>query len=121
MADDPGHAGAVAIAIAGINALILTNGGAAVALLAFYGDVLSSGGGLASPTLLKFALIAFALGVFAGSACAILAYLSQLAWTTTRGASPSDPDTGWRLGAVLAGIASACLFLIGVILAALSL
>lgn len=120
MADDPGHAGAVAIAIAGINAVILINGGAAGALLAFYGEALSSGtaSGLHVGPL-RLALVALALGAGAGACCAILAYLSELAWMTTRGETGGF-DVPWRIGAVVAAAASAGLFLIGIALAAYS-
>jgi hypothetical protein len=121
MASDEGHAGAVAIAISSVQALLLINGGASVALLAFYGDALSKGPiATLDKDALKVSLILFALGVFAAALCSIFAYLSQLFWTQTRG-TPGQRDERMRIVAVLWALASAGLFLSGVVAAAFAI
>ncbi|MBI1252104.1 MAG: hypothetical protein GC189_11595 [Alphaproteobacteria bacterium] len=121
MPNDEGHAGAVSLAVAGLQSLILINGGGAVALLAFYGEALSEGrtGGI-DLRWFEGSLLLFALGVAAAAFATILAYISQLFWTQTRGA-PGKRDTAVRVAAILGAFLSAALFVVGIVFAALAI
>jgi hypothetical protein len=106
---------AVTFAGATIKALLLLNGGAAVALLAFIGHLVTSNGSdlAISPTALGPALLLFSWGALCGGAVAALSYLAQIlfkeesqresrAWTIAAEA--------FRISAVSTAIAGFVLF-----------
>jgi hypothetical protein len=70
----------VSFATAAIRSLFLLNGGAVIAILAFYGDLLAGGGGavVPRPAALVAALALFIAGLIAAFLCAAAAYLGQL-------------------------------------------
>jgi hypothetical protein len=93
-----------------IKHLLLINGGAAAALLAFYGG--NSDSGLFSRGAF-FGLLWFALGVAAAVAASVSAYFAQLQYGTTN-ASSTTGDWALRVGFVLA-LVSLVLFVTGVL------
>lgn len=106
--------GAINLGAQTIKSLELVNGGAVLALLTFYGNV-----AVGAPAAVDIdrswltpALLNFASGVVWAVLCSILAYLSQLF-------SATKPTWGrteqvLRAGAILAGLVSAGLFVLGV-------
>ena len=73
----------VGFATTAIRSLFLLNGGAVIAILAFYGDVLAGGGSLPAglrPAGLVAALAFFVAGLVAAFGCAASAYLGQMAF-----------------------------------------
>lgn len=106
--------GAINIGAQTIKSLELINGGAVIAVLTFYGNVLSSSPGEIDidRSWLTPALLNFASGVAWAVLCSILAYLSQL-FSATKPAW-SRTEQVLRGGAVLAGLVSAGLFVLGV-------
>jgi len=73
----------VGFATTAIRSLFLLNGGAVIAILAFYGDVLAGGGSLPAglrPAGLVAALAFFVAGLVAAFGCAAAAYLGQMAF-----------------------------------------
>jgi len=94
-----------------IQTLIAINGGAAAAIIAFYGQALSAGKASgAAKGMLADALTAFTLGVVFATLTLILGYLTQRFWGANH---PSDADTAIREGAANAFnvVAIACALL----------
>ncbi len=111
-----------------IQSLMLVNGGAAVAILAFFGTLLSAAH---PPTihrgLVFAALLVFALGLVLGTITSLIGYRVQIRW----GAEQQDDSfdlaafdrrtislNNW---AVVVGLCSLLAFVVGVTLAALAL
>jgi hypothetical protein len=69
--------GLINLSIEGLKALLLINGGAAVAILAYLGSLASRGSAAHLPDV-KNALLCFAGGVFATALAFIVAYFTQL-------------------------------------------
>ena len=120
--DDLNLKEAFELARAGLQALILVNGGAAAGLLTFYGNLIShSGGHVKSPEGFRWALEWFALGGVGGAVLALLlAYFTQMRW----GIEIDDKTNLWSYDvftrtlhtlASLAAITSAASFGIGVV------
>jgi hypothetical protein len=105
-------AAVVGFAAAAIRSLFLLNGGAVIALLAFYGDLLAGGGGAATlrPTELVAALALFVTGLIAAFLCAAAAYLGQLAFAE---GGRQGLARALRGLALLAAAASVTLFALG--------
>lgn len=111
--------GAIQLAAQTIKSLELANGGAAIALLTFYGNSISRGSAIRlSTAYLRVGLICFAAGLFLAVVCAIFAYFSQLGtaigWRETT-------EVRLRLIAIGAAIASTALFASGVVSSALAI
>ena len=108
--------GAITLGGQTIKSLELVNGAAAIGILTFYGDVATRGTPNAiNVDCLRFGLLSFAFGVALSILTAICAYISQLIAATQE---PTDLEINWRLGALVAGIGSALLFVLGVALTA---
>jgi hypothetical protein len=112
--------GAISLGADAIKSLILVNGGAVLALLTFYGNVIAR-----SPipvaldkSWLAPALCNFASGVAWAIGASICAYLSQLITATMP--ERRNAEMGVRTTAVLAGLISTGLFVYGVYQAARS-
>jgi hypothetical protein len=111
--------GAIQLASQTIKSLELANGGAAIALLTFYGNSISHGTALKLSLLyLRVGLICFAAGLFLAVVCAIFAYFSQLG-TAIRWREATEVRL--RLIAIGAGVVSALLFASGVVSSALAI
>ena len=112
--------------------VILINGGATVALLAFIGSIWSAEVGFGITKPLAGAIACFALGVFFAACAAPAAYVSRLHELRERLTAEGNSDSGyfktwskryndavfWLLvtsyGLLLAGIAIACIWFAGV-------
>lgn len=117
--------GAIQLGGQTVKSLELVNGAAAIAVLTFYGNLISKGAsssncekatatvaGLDSAAL-KCALTSFALGVASAVLCSILGYVSQLVAATQTDAVKMEINI--RLFAVGFGIVSAGLFVLGIV------
>jgi hypothetical protein len=124
--------GAIQLGQQTLKSLELANGGAVVAILTFYGNVLKEGGAMAldRPSLTK-ALVVFAGGLFSALLAAIMGYVGQVTVATSTPDASQSPQqqlrhravslliSDWSLRlAVLAVLASASLFVYGTISAA---
>jgi uncharacterized membrane protein YidH (DUF202 family) len=69
--------GLIALSIEALKALLLINGGAAVAILAYLGSLASHSPSVHLPSM-KSALLCFAVGVLAAAVAFIVAYFTQL-------------------------------------------
>lgn len=102
-----------------IQALIAINGGAAAAIVAFYGQALSAGKvSVLAKGLLADALTAYAIGVFCGAATLIFGYLTQRMWganhPTNRDTEVRERAANWLNGiALFLALASLCSFAAG--------
>ena len=63
-----------------LKSVILINGGASVALLAFIGNLIAKGGGSATTQLLSLALAFFVYGVLLGSVAVGASYVTQYSY-----------------------------------------
>jgi hypothetical protein len=116
--------GAIELGQQTLKSLELVNGGAVIAILSFYGNVVKDGSTAPiDPTALTHGLASFATGLGAAVLAAIFAYLSQLGDATggshlseaikkcSKIPLPNLSGTGWlRVVAILCGIASFGLF-----------
>lgn len=69
---------------ASLKALILTNGGAAVALLAFIGRIWTEDTGRAAAVSLTQAVAMFSFGVLAGALATVGSYFTQMCYTSDK-------------------------------------
>lgn len=102
-----------------IKSLEIVNGGAAIAILTFYGNVLSRSNSAFefNRAALTASLLFFGLGVLSAVLCSVFAYISQL---QTARLDPERLEAGMRMTAFGFGLFSALLFGAGVVAAALS-
>ena len=111
--------GAISLAIEGLKALILINGGAAIGILTFYGNTLKDGNNLhIAKCTISTALNTFGFGVGSAIFAFILAYLSQLISATAQ--SPNTAEIGLRYASIALATSSAACFIWGVCLAGIS-
>lgn len=112
--------GAISLGADAIKSLILVNGGAVLALLTFYGNVLARfpNQGAIDKSWLAPALCNFASGVAWAVASSILAYVSQLITATMH--ERVRTEIAMRGVAIAAGLISTGLFVLGVYQAAKS-
>jgi hypothetical protein len=98
----------VDFAMTGIRALLLANGGAAVALLAFLGNVWQSPRGNVDSlvTAVQPAMLAFVLGAGLAILTSGLSYLAQTFFTSKK----KKPGTALQVAALVSGIASLSAF-----------
>jgi hypothetical protein len=110
--------GTIDLAKQSLKSLELLNGGAAIALLTFYGNVLSRSNATIPFDKAEVArgLLSFGIGLGCGLLATILAYVSQLIAATTQ----SKSEVHVRIGAILFGLASAVAFILGTLYSASS-
>lgn len=104
------------IAVNAIKTVVVINGAAAIAILAFLGNGQQSASKAMETASLTSALYLFGMGVFAGAACNMFAYFFQ-AFARERSDKPKSGHV-LRFLAVLSGVGGMFLFLFGVHLAA---
>jgi hypothetical protein len=99
-------------AVETIKALLAINGGAAVALLAFAGNIAKNGGNAASvASHLANSLLGFGLGTLLGALGFLTAYLTQLQYG--RGGESFRPAHWWHRATYALVILSALAFVVG--------
>jgi hypothetical protein len=99
-------------AVETIKALLAINGGAAVALLAFAGNIAKNGGNAASvASHLANSLLGFGLGALLGALGFLTAYLTQLQYG--RGGESFRPAHWWHAATYALVILSALAFVVG--------
>ena len=103
--------GAIDLGKQALKSLELLNGGAVVALLTFYGNVLSRSNAPVPFDKAEVAkgLLCFGMGLGCALLATIFAYVSQLVAATTQ----SRCELHIRVGAVVFGFASAAAFVLG--------
>ena len=102
--------GATVLGAQTLRSLELINGGAAVALLSFYGNAATKAGGAVHLNTLdlRVSLSWFGAGVMASASAAILAYVAQVTVATTVGRSTrwETVEVATRWVAIVAGLVS---------------
>lgn len=102
----------------GIRFVLLSNGGAAIALLAFAGDATAKFGRAPAITA---PMILFVFGVFAGGVCVAAAYLTQYSLYAellkNEGPVLGKPHPFWFKWALYAGVCGILLFGLGALAA----
>jgi hypothetical protein len=99
-------------AVETIKALLVINGGAAVALLAFAGNFAKGGGDAASiASSLGWSLVAFGIGALFSALAFFFAYSSQLQYG--RGGEDYPPAHRWHFGTYATLFISIAAFLTG--------
>jgi hypothetical protein len=103
-------------AVEGIKSVLLLNGGAGVALLAFYGNAAKGGGTTFGPSS-GFALLSFGTGALLSALAFLFAYLAQLQY----GKAADAEGSRYHAAAYGCFVGSAVGFLLGLIAAWFSL
>lgn len=100
---------AIGFAHSALRIIILINGGAAVAVMGLIGSIAQK---TQVPNALAWGAALFGVGVFLGGLCAADSYFAQYAY------SHFEEKRGdrWRIAAILTGLGSMVLFLVGLIL-----
>jgi hypothetical protein len=114
-----GGAAVMQFALTGLRTLVIANGGAAIALLAFAGNSLGHncsvgkfGVGLAQP------MLCFSLGIITTLLAALFSFLAQVAFNEMKWADKQRRIAGGlRIGAIVSALISAGLFVGGSLIA----
>ncbi|EMF5054508.1 MULTISPECIES: hypothetical protein [Serratia] len=96
---------------------MLVNGGAAIALLAFVGNIWSKDTAAAAVTELAYGVLFFCFGVLCAAVCTGITYLAQYCYSNVDIGNDNDEKSGWKIAgggfnivAILSAIASLILF-----------
>lgn len=113
--------GAITLAVEGMRSLILVNGGAAIGILTFYGNVLSKNPQaiLLNQWALQVSLASFGFGVLAALLCSLCAYIAQRI-AATGGPALAHKEMPFTYSGVALALASAIFFFVGLITAGLT-
>ncbi|HEM6675109.1 TPA: hypothetical protein ACHFX9_000378 [Citrobacter farmeri] len=97
-------------------AFMIINGGAAIALLAFLGNIWNKESTPTAAASISFSLLLFCLGVLCSGVCSGFTYLAQFCYASSDLAKHSRWNTSGHISnviAVISGLASLALFAIG--------
>lgn len=114
--------GAIDLAVGLIKLLVAINGGAAVAILAFFGNLVASGS--LNPSMvgpIVMALLMFGLGVLFAAVACFLAYLVEAERATDPNPGPSLLRSDLQYWALWSAALALASFLIGLVAAACAL